>query len=121
MVTLALPDPAAVTVTFTDDGQVRDITALVPDLVLLGLLASSGRVPGEGDLLAAADQVDVGAVDLVGAAADEVTVAYWHTPSGEGTAGTWLQAVPLLTAGIVEQLTAGVAAEASQVPDAPSG
>ena len=107
-----LADGASVHATFADTGEQRDITAWVPDLMLIGLATRSART-GWGDSIEV-DRVQVASVELLGA--EDFDVVFAHPPTGVTATYHWIDGAELLAEGISEQLTAAVAADIAEVP-----
>jgi len=107
-----LTEGVSVHATFADTGEQRDITAWVPDLMLIGLATRSART-GWGDSIEV-DRVQVASVELIGA--EDFDVVFAHPPTGVTATYHWIDGAELLAEGISEQLTAAIAADIAEVP-----
>lgn len=107
-----LTEGATVHATFADTGEQRDITAWVPDLMLIGLATRSART-GWGDSIEV-ERVQVASVELLGA--EDFDVVFAHPPTGVTATYHWIDGAELLAEGISEQLTAAVVADIAEVP-----
>lgn len=106
-----MPPGARVVVTFVDEGEPRDITALAPDLALVGLSSRERELLGlEG---APVDVVQVADVALQGASPEQVVAMYVHAPTGTALDFPWNELAELVSRGVADQVTAGVAHDAA--------
>jgi hypothetical protein len=112
---------SAVVAEFIDEDGSRDITALVPDLLLLGLAAHHGN-PDDVDSVRGGDLVQVGRVLVVG----EPPELLFAAPAAQLVSRiSFDEALPYIEAGVAAQVTAGVRAdqliEADQLSEADPG
>lgn len=112
VVICAVSPASVVRAEFVDEEGWRDITDLVPDLLLIGL-AEAGHASSAG---AQEDLVGVGRVYAVGGEPELL----FASPAGQVVRPvTFVEALPFIEAAIAAQITAGVAAEAAEVVGAP--
>lgn len=116
-----LPDGALFTARYVDDpdGQERDITALVADILLSGALdqveaAAAGR-PEPTEVVHAA-AVAYREPLLPGQVRAAASFTWLHVPTGDGGDFPAEDVLGLLARGIAVEITSGVAAEAADVP-----
>lgn len=115
-----LPDGAAFVARFLDDGTDRDVTGAVADLLLSGALdAAQASADGRPEPAETVEVVQVHYTEplLPGQAREGGSFSWLHLPTGEAEDFDPQQVLRLVARGISVELTAGVAAEAADVPD----
>jgi hypothetical protein len=125
VVVCALGEGVSVRAEFVDEGGWRDVTELVPDLLLIGLDARHGDAAADADAGATSadaagveDLLYVGRVFCVGG---EPELLFASPAAQVVHPVSFAEARPYIEAGIAAQITAGVAVEAADDPDVRDG
>lgn len=113
-VVLELDDDVLVVAHFSDEDRPRDVSEWAAELCACGLRRSAGQAAGTE---AVAEEVSVGQLGLLRASGSPAPCpppkVEIRTPDGGCLPIDWSRAVALIAAGIADQVTAGVAAEAA--------
>lgn len=118
MVVFRHPVGGTVRCAFHDDGSVRDVTAFVADLVLIGLFVRSRQLEA-AEAAGDGERVEVASVELDGPA-DAYSAIYLHLPSRETAEIAPAEFVDLLTLGIAQQVEQAVVEDLVAVEEVPS-